>query len=405
MEKVRNQENGMKETGAKDGYDILVFAGCDWWVHNPSTEKHWMNRLAARGHRVLFINSIGAGMPSLRTPRLFSRIMLKLKSAARWLRRPSPGVHVLTPVVLPMWNLKWVALLNVALLTVQIRSVMFMTGMRSPVFWSGLSTGAAMLDHIPHSHVVYYIQDNYVAYFDNLLFSRIQIDHDRMLEAADLIICAAIGMHDRISAKYSTSVYIPHGVASEFFSKDLEDRSVVPDSMRSIPHPIVGYWGSLEVLQDQELIRYLSEQHPEWSIVFIGKPHYDITGMQALPNVHFLGFVPLECIPGYGVHFDVAVINWLQTEWVLCTCPVKLREYLALGKPVVSVDIMECERAYPGAVRVTKTKEDFCRAVEEELANDTPGRRRGRRRMVEGESWDHAALRVDSELRKMFAEG
>ena len=164
--------------------------------------------------------------------------------------------------------------------------------------------------------------------------------------------------------------------------------------MRAIPKPVIGYWGSLEVLQDQELVAFMAERHPEWSFVFIGKPLYDFRLLKRYPNVHFLGFIPLEGIPAYAVHFDVAMINWKQNEWVRHTCPVKYREYLALGKPVVSVDIIEVERALPSDARIARTREEFCRAVEEALATDTPERARRRRDLVAHETWEYSSGKV-----------
>ncbi len=374
--------------------DILCFAGNDWWVHNPLTEKQWMRDLASRGHRILFVNSIGVGVPSLTTPRLGYRLWLKIKSLARWLRRSDHGVWVLTPVLLPLWSLPPVRTLNVMLITLQVRLVLTMLGFRRPVFWAGLPTAALLHRHIPHDGTVYYIQDNYLAYYDAMRFDAIPRHHHAMLNAADRIICAAAAMHDSVVSEHPQSVYIPHGVHPRFYEIPLEGAHPVPTPLRDLPHPIIGYWGSLEVLQDQDLILLLARTHPEWSLVFIGNPHYDTSRVAALPNVHFLGFIPLEQIPDYGIHFDVTMINWVQNAWVEYSCPVKLREYLALGKPVVTSFIRESQAAFPEFVRVAHSHDEFLHHVEDAVAEDTPERRARRRERVLSETWSWSAGQV-----------
>ena len=139
-----------------------------------------MSHLAARGYRILFVNSIGLGFPSLRIPKVGTRILLKLKSLTRWIRRADSGVWVHTPVVIPLWSIPFLEKLNVALLAAQTRFLLWILGIRKPLFWAGLPTAALLLDHIPHRRSVYYMADNYLAYYDRLTFTRIREHHDRM---------------------------------------------------------------------------------------------------------------------------------------------------------------------------------------------------------------------------------
>ncbi len=399
---MKQRKNNVAWAASRDqggrALDIVCFAGNDWWVHNPYTEKQWMRRLAARGRRILFVNSIGIGMPSLSTPRVFRRIGLKFRSLARWLRK-SEGIWVLTPIVLPLWSVNFVARFNVLLLTAQVRLLLRVLGIRRPLFWAGLPTAALLLDRIPHSGAVYYIQDNFLAYYDRMSFSDVQEHHDAMFRNADAVICASIGMQADLSPERQGVYYVPHGVADGFLSIGLDGkRTPLPEPMRNIPRPIVGYWGSLEVLQDQELISRMARAHPDWSLVFIGKPMYDIETVDRHGNIHFLGYIPIEEIPRYGIHFDAAVIPWVQSEWVKYSAPVKFREYYAMGKPVVSSYIIEVERALPSA-RAARSIDEFINAVEEELSSDTPEKREWRRSLVSGQSWEWSAGLVEDVLK------
>ena len=152
------------------------------------------------------------------------------------------------------------------------------------------------------------------------------------------------------------------------------------------------------MLQDQDLICRMAEAHPEWSLVFIGRPMYDIARVNRYPNVHFLGYMQIDSIADFGVHFDVATIPWIQSDWVKYSAPVKFREYYALGKPVVSADIIEVAEALPGA-RTASSIDDFIRCVEEELATDTPEKQDRRRALVVEQSWEWSVEMVREAFR------
>ena len=373
------------------GLHILCFAGSDWWLHNPLTEKQWMKQLVGRDCKILYVNSIGIGIPSLSSPRAVRRMFNKLKSLVRCLRKSDEGVWVLTPFVLPLWSVKRIAALNAVLLRWQILRVMKFIGMKNPIFWAGLPTPAVLLGRIPCAAVVYFIQDNYTAYFDAMVFSKTQEYHDTMLRSADVVICSSIGMAEKIRATRNNVHYLPHGVAEKFFDVDISAQNPLPEILKDIPAPRIGYWGSLEALQDPQLVAFIAEQRPDLSFVFIGKVMYDTTALAKYPNVYFPGFVPPEEIPACGVHFDIAMLCFVQSEWIKYCCPMKLREYLALGLPIVSVDIIEAERAFPGEVRVTHTREEFLLGIEAALSADTPEKHAARRSLVAGYTWSHTA--------------
>ncbi|MEB3321838.1 MAG: glycosyltransferase [Synechococcaceae cyanobacterium] len=376
---------------------IVCFAGNDWWAHNPMTEKQWMRLLAGQGRRVLFVNSIGVGLPGRGSPRVATRLWRKLRSLARWLRRDE-GVWVLTPFLLPLWSVPAVRRLNLFLVTLQVRYAMKRAGMTQPLFWAGLPTAALLLPRIPHAGCVYYVQDNYTAYYDAMQFTRIAEDHDTLLRAADTVICASAGLAEREAAVARRVAYIPHGVHPVFLAAADEAPPPLPDALRGLPRPIIGYWGSLEGLQDNARTAALARMHPDWSFVFIGRVMMDTAELDALPNVHFLGYLPLEDIPRYGMHFDIGFLSFVESDWITYSCPIKYREYLALGLPVVSPPIIEVERAYDGEGCIAHSVEEFSACMQRALAEDTPERRRARRALVRDYSWETSARRVAAVL-------
>ncbi|MCB2204454.1 glycosyltransferase [bacterium] len=376
---------------------IVCFAGNDWWAHNPMTEKQWMRVLAADGYTVLFVNSIGIGLPGKDSPRIASRLWRKLKSLARWLRKDD-GVWVLTPFLIPLWSIPAIRRFNLLLITLQVRFAMKRAGMTRAVFWAGLPTAALLVDRIPHASCVYYVQDNYTAYYDAMNFTRVAEDHRSLLERADVVICASIGLAERESATASRVEYIPHGVHPVFLEADIAARPPIPEELRALPRPIIGYWGSLEALQDTERTAQLARMHPGWSFVFIGRVMMDNSALAALPNVHFLGYLPIEDIPRYGMHFDIGYLSFVQSEWITYSCPIKFREYLALGLPVVSPPIIEVERAFPSEGCIARSTEEFSICMENAFRGDSDDRRAQRRALVQEYSWEASARNVATVL-------
>ncbi len=377
--------------------DIVCFAGNDWWAHNPMTEKQWMRVLAGEDRSVLFVNSIGIGLPGSDSPRIAARLWRKLRSLARWLRKDD-GVWVLTPFLIPLWSVSVVRRMNIFLITLQLRFAMKRAGMTRPLFWAGLPTAALFLRSIPHDGCVYYVQDNYTAYYDAMNFTRISEDHDALLRTADTVICASVGLAEREAAVARRVEYIPHGVHPVFLKADPAAPPPVPTALRDLPRPLIGYWGSLEALQDNARTAALARMHPDWSFVFIGRVMMDNTELNALPNVHFLGYLPIEDIPAYGMHFDIGWLSFVESDWITYSCPIKYREYLALGLPVVSPPIIEVARAYDGEGCIARSAAEFSACMQRILAEDTPERRHARRRLVTDYSWEASARRVSAVL-------
>ena len=112
--------------------------------------------------------------------------------------------------------------------------------------------------------------------------------------------------------------------------------------------PIIGYYGALASWFDYTKIKKLAKERPQYEIVLIGID-YDKTlkksGVLDFDNVHYLGIVEYKkLIKEYACHFDVCTIPFIKNEITDATSPVKLFEYMALSKPIVTTDINECKK-------------------------------------------------------------
>jgi glycosyltransferase involved in cell wall biosynthesis len=166
------------------------------------------------------------------------------------------------------------------------------------------------------------------------------------------------------------------------------DASRRPADIADLTGPVVGFFGGLDdYLVDLELIARLARSLPEVTVLLIGDASHDMDPIEAIPNVRWIGPRPYADIPAYGSCFDVAIMPWLDNDWIRYANPIKLKEYLALGLPVVSTDFPEVRR-YRANVRIAQTADDFIDAVRLTLADGGLGTPDDRRAAVLESTWD-----------------
>lgn len=142
---------------------------------------------------------------------------------------------------------------------------------------------------------------------------------------------------------------VTNGVDIDHFVPTSET-SPPPEEIRAIVrtgHPIVGYFGAFASWFDYPLVERAARERPQYEWLLIGVDYdgsIDRTGLRALPNVTVLGPIDYRVLPRYGLHFDVATIPFVINDITLSTSPIKLFEYMALGKPIVTTAIPECRK-------------------------------------------------------------
>ena len=191
------------------------------------------------------------------------------------------------------------------------------------------------------------------------------------------------------------TVLIRHGVDFEHFSSALEAETTIPPEIAELPHPIIGYFGLIaDDWVDVPLLIHVARSFPNGSMVLLGKVTMDVSALQSEPNVHLLGRRPYSSLPSYCKGFDAAVIPFPVTEVTLNANPLKAREYLAAGLPVVSTPIPEVEVL--GECLIGRTPEEFVTQLKVALAS--PGPERGRSLRMATEGWSARLEQIRHEL-------
>ena len=198
--------------------------------------------------------------------------------------------------------------------------------------------------------------------------------HKRLLEDHQVyIVCTARKLYNEVFNIRGNErlQLITNGVDYKHFSRRVEE-NVIPEIVKK-GKTIIGYFGALASWFDYELVGYLAEQKPEYEILLIGWD-YDgsvkKSGLEKYENVSIIGPIQYNDLPKYAQWFDVATIPFKINSITESTSPIKLFEYMALAKPIVTTAMPEC-KLYK-SVLIANNKEEFIENIEKaiNLSND-----------------------------------
>jgi GT2 family glycosyltransferase/glycosyltransferase involved in cell wall biosynthesis len=367
----------------------LCFAASDWWYHNRAHSEFQLMLEIARTRQVLVVNSIGMRVPLPgRTTQPLHRIARKVRSALHPMATPvadRPRFHVLSPVFLPLYNSAWGRGLNAALVRAQVERAQRRLGIVDPVLFVTLPTAYDIVRRIPRRALVFNRSDKHSS-FTEVRRTPIEQLERRLLTESDLVVYVSEALQRAdTEARDAPAYFLDHGVDLDHFAA--EPGRALPRDLATIPSPRIGFFGGIDdYVFDEALVERVAKELPDAQIVLIGTSTMPLDGLTALPNVHHLGFRPYAEIPAYGAAFDVGIMPWLATEWIHHCNPVKLKEYLALGIPVVTVRYPDAER-YAHVIAIADDHEEFVDRVRDALDGRPVADADARRAAVRDATW------------------
>ena len=373
------------------GRDIVCFSND--WTGDPLSKTHLM-RLLAKDNRILWVNSIGYRTPSINRQDM-SRAWRKLMAARKPLTNPEPNLFVLSPLAVPAYQSATARRLNRVLLRQQVRWAFRRLKFRRVINWVFNPPAAVVAGRLGEERLVYHCVDEMGA-FSGVSRAAMEDFEKYLLTHADLSIVTSEKLLETKGRINPDTVLVRHGVDLTHYSRALDPDLPIPADVARLPHPIIGFFGLIADWIDLELLGEIAKHFSGGSLVLLGKETTDVSALRSLPNVHFLGRKPYSELPGYCKAFDVALNPFRINELTLNSNPLKVREYLAAGLPVVSTPIPEVEQL--GLCHIAAGPAATIHAIEVALAS--PETREARSAMVRSESWE---ARLD-EIRAYFAE-
>ena len=269
-----------------------------------------------------------------------------------------------------------------------------LSGARKIVLYLWRPQFSALLNRIPHDLSLYHIDDEYS-------FSDTEVpvadEEARLIAAVDRVFIHSPGLLEKKGGINPQTAYIPNGVDYRAYAEAVAE----PADLAAIPGPRVGYVGVIKKQLNLELMSELAVMRPDWSFVLVG-PVGNVAGkeqwlakLRASENVHLLGGKPADELPGYVQHLDVCTMAYEANAYTQYIYPLKMHEYLAAGKPVVSTPIRTV-RSFGAVVDLVETPEQWLRAIENNLepGANTPAQTAARQAVARAHDWDKAVAEI-----------
>jgi glycosyltransferase involved in cell wall biosynthesis len=372
----------------------VVYFGNDWFAENRTSSHHVAVRLAAT-MPVLYVDS-----PGMRAPRAsgrdLRRALRKIREALRAPRRVDANLWHCTVPQLPFRRIPGVGLCNRLFGQWALRRAMRVLGARPRISWFVTPHPGFLARRLGEAFCVYYCIDDYAAH-PGVDVDVIAASDLALTRKADLVFVAPPALLAGKQALNPNTRFSPHGVDAKLFAQASEAATVVPAQARHLSHPVVGYFGSIHAWIDVELIAWLARSRPEWTFLLVGYAAIGLPELAGLPNVVLAGAQPYASLPAWAKAFDAAIIPYRRNRQVENANPLKLREYLATGKPIVAVGNPEIAR-FASVVRIAEGREDFLAGLEQVLADGPERGAAERMAAVAEQTWDR---RVEEVLREV----
>ena len=379
-----------------EGHNIICFSND--WAGDPLSKKHIMLRLSQK-NRILWVNSIGNRNPSA-SVRDLKRVFKKVQDFRGGCRQVAENIYTLSPLAIPFHGNAAARALNRRFLAWSVRRAYRRLGFKNPISWSFLPTAGEVVGALGEKLIVYHCVDEFSEFTGTDKNAILNMERDLMRKADQVLVSSGPLYETKKSHNAHTSM-VTHGVDLDHFRKACDPKQVLPDDIAGLVRPVIGFYGLIEDWVDLKLIRHLAVSRPSWSIVLIGKINTDISAIKGLPNVHLLGRKAYAELPSYCAGIDVAILPFVINSLTFAANPLKLREYLAAGLPVVTTDIPEARRL-ARHVRVGTTYAEFLSHIDAYLAQGA-GPHLSISEAMADESWDAKVEEMSSLIQPLLS--
>jgi glycosyltransferase involved in cell wall biosynthesis len=371
--------------------DILCFSSSDWYGKWGSRQQV-MLRFARRGHRVLFVERPAGIEHLLRYPDLCQR---KFRRWREGLRKVQEDLWIvsLPPLLLGRYYSVAVNRINQWFTVRWSCRYLHKLAFTSPILWLYNPEQGALIGQFRERLSVYHCIDEFTAGTTGRKRRTIAALEAELLSRVDLVFANSLLTYENKRHLNHRTYRIPSGADVEHFAQTADPVCEVHPDIASLPHPILAFVGNINEKIDGTLLAAVAEARPYWSIVLIGQVcarSIDLRPIRRLANVHWLGKRPFETLPSLLRGADVCLLPYVQGETTRYRSPLKLYEYLATGKPIVSTEHPEvCD--FGGIVAIAPA-DRFVETIESVLQNDAPENQKRRIEIARQHSWD---ARVD----------
>ncbi len=383
----------------KDNFFICF--GEDWGRH-PTSTQHLIREFSKYNH-ILWVNSVSTRLPRLSLYDL-NRIFVKFKE---WRTQPQQkelnNLKIVSPLAIPAHQIRIFRMANKFLLFRQISKRIKEPASKKPILWLSGPSVVDMLGRFNEVLSIYYCGDEFSEYPGVSKKTIIEMERE-LLSRADLVIVSSEKLYQAKRIYNKNTFIITHGVDFEHFERRNYINKPIPEELKGIKKPIIGFYGLIENWVDLDLFEHLARNKPEWSLVLIGKSIVSLKSLKKYSNIHFLGPINYQKLPQYSLNFDAALMPFKINELTIFVNPLKMFEYMASGLPIVSTHLPELDK-YSKIVKLAASKEEFLEKINECLEEKDKSYILEGIKIASKETWQKKAEAISSLIETRLPEG
>lgn len=374
------------------------------WEDLWQSRHQIMSRLATR-HKVLFVS------PPAHVREVFAPG--KLRGHQGGLQKRSENLFSLVPPRLLFENQRFPSLdrLSAYFRELQIRRLLRKLGFGQVVLFIWNPRFANLVGKFDEAVSCYYVDEEFTSYYGmpESEKRRVRTQEESLLRDVDLVFANGTTLWEQ-KDRHGNALNVPMGVDFELFSRALAEDTTIPTDLAAIPAPRIGYIGNVNDKVDFELLESLARTKPNWSMILVGplsirnaefRSNYE--RLRLLPNVHHLGFRPVQTLPNYVRGLDVCLMCYRTDGWAYFGYPLKLHEYLAGGKPVVGSDLPSI-REFSGVIAIAQSPNEWRNAIESSLSDNAPSQINKRIQVARENTWEERVRVIEEAISQGIAE-
>jgi len=374
------------------GYNIIYFGPEKWdglWRN-----RHQLMSLFTQRNRVLYVE-----------PKIYFQTMrrkwwrgqLSLREELRQPRvtRARNNLYIyrspaFAPIAgrFPLDRITW--FLWITLLKATMRKLAF----DEPIIWLSRPSMVNLIGAFNEKLAIYHVVDEYLSYCkdDVKAQARQQAMERQMLKKADLVIVVSANLLQAKRAFNKHTYLVPNGVDYQAYAQAVDSNEPPPSDIDRLPKPVIGYSGLIADRLDLDLLQHIATTHPEWSLVLMGTVDdrhcaTELSKLRQRKNVYFLGRKEIRQVPYYVNAFDVCLIPYKVNERAQNASPLKLYDYMAVGKPIVATNFPAANQ-FRDVVHIADSKEEFTCHIEQALSEKDNNLIWKRRRIAAKHTWE-----------------
>jgi glycosyltransferase involved in cell wall biosynthesis len=384
---------------------IVCFSTEDWDTPLPTNKHQLMVRLAKANNEIIYVETIGIRKPSIRKADM-KRIKQRIQKSMSQPKAGTKNLTVVSPLVIPGQGKGLKLKLNRILFLPKLKKVLKEHHIKDPILWVFNPFAVHFVDSIPHKFLVYHCVDDlsHIPGAD----SQAILDAEKVLLGKANIVFATSPWLCEKCRHHNKNTHLQNNVGDfAHFSKVMDESTPVAPAVAKFKHPVVMFVGNIAASKlDFELIEQIALKRIDWSIVLVGPVWNDVSPLrlqrlQKFNNLFMLPHVPYPQLPTYIKAADALIIPYQINDYTKGVFPIKFFEFLATGKPVVSIDLPSLHQ-YRDIVPLPGTHQAFSRAVDSVIKEEDINRDK-RIALAKQNTWEHRLEELSSLIQESMA--